>query len=256
MIPSLFLSHGSPYLAITTNEYTNFLNELGNSYCPKAIVIFSAHFECKVLSITYTNEILDTLYDYYGFPKEMYNVKYPVKGSIEISEILERRFNYNGINTRREISRGLDHGSWVILKHMYPYANIPVVQLSVNPSLSINEQLKIGKALIGLNEDEIMIIGSGTTVHNLRWLFPDNTSPKPEAISFDDWLIENIINKNIYNLEHYKELAPYANLAVPRAEHFVPLFNAMGSSNLREKPKIIYRSYEMGTFSNLSFQFL
>jgi 4,5-DOPA dioxygenase extradiol len=255
MVPSLFISHGTPYLAVETNEYTRFLNDLGKSITPKAIVIFSAHWESEVLSITYTDDILDTVYDYYGFPKEMYEVKYPAKGSTKIASILEERFKNHGIKTRREIKRGLDHGSWVALKHMYPNANIPVIQISVNPFLSIEEQFNIGKALRGLGNEDILVIGSGTTVHNLREIFPELKTPKIEAVEFDSWLIEKIEDRDLDSLNRYIELAPYALFAVPRPEHFVPLFNAMGSGEENKIPKVINRSYEMGTFSNLGFEF-
>lgn len=256
MVPALFISHGSPYLAIQENDYTKFLSELGKRFNPKAIAIFSAHWESDVLSLTYTDDVLDTVYDYYGFPKSMYEVKYPAKGSTAIANLLEDRFKECGIKTQREHERGLDHGSWVALKHMYPMADIPIVQLSINPFLSVEEQYNIGKCLRDLGREDIMIIGSGTTVHNLRWIFPDAKETKPEAKAFDEWLIDNIQKRDINSLNNYKELAPHANLAVPRPEHFVPLFIAMGSGDENNIPTVINRSYEMGTFSNLCFEFI
>lgn len=160
MVPSLFIGHGSPYLAIQVNEYSQFLNELGMRYQPKAIAIFSAHWESEILSLTYTDDVLETVYDYYGFPEEMYQVKYPAKRSTEVAHILEERFKEANIPTRREEKRGLDHGSWVALRHMYPKADIPVVQLSIHPFLPPNEQFAIGEALKGLGEQGILIIGS------------------------------------------------------------------------------------------------
>ncbi|SEN51302.1 4,5-DOPA dioxygenase extradiol [Lihuaxuella thermophila] len=111
MVPALFIGHGSPYLAVQQNEYSRFLHQLGQRFKPKAIAIFSAHWESETLSLTYTDDVLDTVYDYYGFPEEMYRVKYPAKGSVKIAEILEDRFDRYGIKTRREEKRGLDHGS-------------------------------------------------------------------------------------------------------------------------------------------------
>lgn len=255
MVPSLFISHGSPYLAVQTNEYTRFLNDLGRSINPGAIAIFSAHWESETLSITYTDDVLDTVYDYYGFPKEMYEVKYPARGSKKAAELLEEGFKGSGIKTEREYKRGLDHGSWVALKHMYPNADVPVVQLSVNPFLSVKEQYDIGKALESIESQKILVIGSGTTVHNLREIFPDETTPRNEAVEFDDWLIEKIGQWDLDELNRYAEIAPHARFAVPRPEHFVPLFIAMGSGNKIRTPRVINRSYEMGTFSNLCFEF-
>lgn len=255
MVPALFIGHGSPFLAVQRNEYSKFLGELGGRYKPKAIVIFSAHWESETLSLTYTDGILDTVYDYHGFPDEMYKVKYPAKGSIEVAETVERKLQLEGIRTRREEKRGLDHGSWVALLHMYPKADIPVVQLSVHPFLSPKEQFQIGKALRGLGSEDILVIGSGTTVHNLRWFFPGAKEPVPEAVQFDDWIIENVKKHDIEALDRYTELAPHARLAVPRAEHFVPLFLAMGAGDEDRTPTVIHRTYEFGTMSNLCFEF-
>lgn len=255
MVPSLFISHGSPLLAVKTNKYSNFLQDLGKRIKPKAIVIFSAHWECEVLSLTYTDGVLDTLYDYYGFPKEMYEIKYPAKGSTKIAIMLEERFINHNIKPKIEFMRGLDHGSWVALKHMYPDANIPVIQLSINPSLCVNEQYNIGKALRNLGEEDILVIGSGTTVHNLNWISPEEIPVKLEVVEFDDWLIEYVQKKDLNSLNSYLKLAPHAKLVVPRAEHLAPLFIAMGSGNENNTPKVINRTYEMGTFSNLCFEF-
>lgn len=255
MLPSLFIGHGSPYLAVQENEYSRFLSELGTRFRPKAIVIFSAHWESEILSLTYSDDVLDTVYDYYGFPEEMYQIKYPAKGSTEVARILEKRFKKTGILTRREEKRGLDHGSWVALRHMYPNADIPVVQLSVHPFLPPREQYNIGSALQGLGNEDILVIGSGTTVHNLRWFFPDAIEPSQEAVEFDNWLIDKIQKRDLHSLDHYLELAPHVRLAVPRPEHFVPLFIAMGSGDKSKTPKIINQTYYFGTLSNLCVEF-
>jgi 4,5-DOPA dioxygenase extradiol len=251
----MFLCHASPFLAVQTNEYTQFLNQLGQQVRPKAIVVFSAHWESDVVSITYTDGVLDTVYDYYGFPKEFYEVKYPAIGSIAVSQMVEERFTRAGIASKREIVRGLDHGTWVFLQHMYPDADIPVVQISVNPFLSPKEQYAIGQALADLPAQDILVIGSGTTVHNLRWIYFHSKEVRPEAKAFDDWLIAQTENWDMDTLDRYAELAPHANLAVPRPEHFIPYFIAMGAGDLTRQPKILNRTYEHGTFSNLCYQF-
>ncbi|MEO2255444.1 class III extradiol ring-cleavage dioxygenase [Paenibacillus amylolyticus] len=255
MMPSLFIGHGSPLLAVQHNEYSNFLSELGKQFKPKAIVIFSAHWESELLSFTYTDDVLDTVYDYYGFPDEMYQIKYPAKGTIEVAQMLEKRFKNVGIQTKREEKRGLDHGSWVALRHMFPKADIPVVQLSVNPFLSPKEHHNIGRALQGIGDEDILVIGSGTTVHNLRWFYPEATEPAKEAVEFDNWIINKVQQKDVDSLDNYLQLAPHASLAVPRPEHFVPLFIAMGSGNENKKPVVINQTYEFGTMSNLCIEF-
>ncbi len=228
---------------------------MGRRYKPKAIAIFSAHWESDVLSLTYTDDVLETVYDYYGFPDEMYQITYPVNGSIEIAKTLEERFTNAGIKTRREEKRGLDHGSWVALRHMYPNADIPVIQLSVHPFLPPIDQFNIGKALQGLGQEDILVIGSGTTAHNFQWFFPDATELKKEAVEFDNWIIEKVQNRDLHSLNDYLQLAPHARLAVPRPEHFVPLFLAMGSGDATKTPIVINQTYEFGAMSNLCMEF-
>jgi 4,5-DOPA dioxygenase extradiol len=254
MVPALFLAHGSPMLAIEDTEYSRFLAELGKKIKPKAIVIFTAHWESDVLTISYSNEEYETIYDFGGFPKELYEIKYPAKGSVEIACKVEEKLTNSGIPIRRDKTRGLDHGSWTLLHRMYPEASIPVVQISVNPNLSPDKQYEIGEALRGLGEEDILIIGSGVTVHNLRMLKWNQSTPEPWAVTFDDWLIEKINAKELDQLFNYENAAPDARLAVPRAEHFVPLFIAMGSG-MQETPKVIHRSYDYGTLSYLCYQF-
>ncbi|WP_044640010.1 DODA-type extradiol aromatic ring-opening family dioxygenase [Risungbinella massiliensis] len=254
MVPSLFLAHGSPMTAIEDNEYTEFLSQLGKRIQPKAIVIFTAHWESEILTISSSDEVYETIYDFYGFPEELYQVQYPAKGSSSIASKLQQKFEQYGIAIKQDFTRGLDHGSWTLLKHMYPDGEIPVIQLSVNPFLSPKEQFQIGEVLQGLGEDDILVIGSGVTVHNLRMIHWGQKTPEPWAVEFDDWLMEQIQNKNQEALFQYQKFAPHATTAVPRAEHFVPLFIAMGSGR-KDTPEVIYRDYDLGTLSYLCMEF-
>ncbi len=256
MVPALFLAHGSPMLAIEDTKYTQFLAELGKKIKPKAIVIFTAHWESNTLTISSSNDVYETIYDFGGFPPELYAVKYPAKGSEQVAAMLEEKFIKQGISVKKNTTRGLDHGSWTLLSRMYPKADIPVVQVSVNPYLSVNEQFKIGEALQGLGKEDILVIGSGVTVHNLRMLkWEQSSAPEPWAAAFDDWLIDKIQKRELDSLFNWENEAPYARLAVPREEHFVPLFIAMGSGDPHAEAKVIHRSYDMGTLSYLCFQF-
>ncbi|MEE4561090.1 class III extradiol ring-cleavage dioxygenase [Paenibacillus polymyxa] len=255
MIPSLFLAHGSPMLAIEQTDYTAFLEQLGKSIHPKAIVIFTAHWETQMLTISSMDDIYDTIYDFGGFPPELYEVKYPAHGSVELANKLKKLYEQNGIEVQTDHVRGLDHGSWTLLHRMYPEADIPVVQISVNPYLSPKAQFAIGEVLRELGEQDILVIGSGVTVHNLRIVKWGETKTERWAIDFDDWIIEKVQSGDIEALDHYESEAPYARQAVPRAEHFVPLFITMGSGDPANKAKVIHRSYEMGNLSYLCLQF-
>ncbi|MCD9023638.1 DODA-type extradiol aromatic ring-opening family dioxygenase [Cohnella silvisoli] len=255
MLPSLFINHGSPMMIKQQSDYTHFLKDIGKRFTPKAIVIFSAHWEEKVTTVSFADGPLETIYDFYGFPDDLYEIAYPAPGSPQVAEKLEKLFQTHGIPSQRDNKRGLDHGAWVFLRHMYPEADIPVVTVSVNPFLSAAEQYKIGEAFRTLGEENILVIGSGTTVHNFNYIKFGQQHPEPWAVEFDDWLIEKIQAKDLQSLVNYEQLAPYASRAVPRAEHFVPLFLAMGSSSGEQTPSVLYRGYEFGTFSNTCFEF-
>lgn len=256
MLPSLFLAHGSPMIAIEQNEYTGFLKQLGQTFHPKAIVIFTAHWEERTLTISATDETYETIYDFGGFPPELYQVQYPARGSASLAGELKRTFEAHGITANLNVSRGLDHGVWTLLVHLFPKADFPIIQVSVNPFLSVKEQVAIGQAVRALGADDILVIGSGVTVHNLRRLHWGQKEPEPWAVQFDDWLIEQIRKGDLDTLADYETLAPNARLAVPREEHFVPLFIAMGSgANPLSEAEILYRGYDLGTLSYLCFRF-
>ncbi|MDF2672018.1 MAG: transporter [Clostridiales bacterium] len=255
MIPTLFISHGSPTLAVEENEYTDFLKELGNSIKPKAIVVFTAHWENEVTTISSRDDAFDMIYDFGGFDRELYEIKYPVNGSSKIAALLKSKLDENGIPSQMDYKRGLDHGAWVVLKLMYPEANIPVVQVSINPWLAPEEQFKIGNAIKALKQEDILIIGSGGTVHNLRSVQWGATEPESWAVEFDTWLIEKLRDRDKEALFNYEKLAPHAKMAVPRGEHFAPFFISLGSGFEENEPKLLHTGYNYGTLSHICFEF-
>jgi 4,5-DOPA dioxygenase extradiol len=251
----LFLAHGSPMLAIEHNEYSMFLKQTGESLKPDAIVIFTAHWETDTVTISSKDDEYETIYDFYGFPDELYQIKYAAKGSTKVAALVGKLLSDKGISVAYDTERGLDHGSWTMLKHMFPKADIPVVQVSVNPYRPMQEQYQIGEALRSLGAQNILLIGSGVTVHNLRAVNWGQKEPESWAVEFDDWLIEKMNKHDLNSLFEYELLAPHAKMAVPRAEHFVPLYIALGSGDAEATPQVINRSYEFGTLSYLSMQF-
>lgn len=254
MISSIFLCHGGPTLVVEKNEYTDFLKELGKEKNPKAIVIFTAHWESEITKISSLDKDYDMIYDFYGFPKELYSIKYPAKGSSEIAAKLQSMLRTNGIESRLDENRGLDHGAWDVLYLMYPNADIPVVQVSVNPTLAMEKQFEIGRAIRDLGEEDILVIGSGSTVHNLSTVDWHSDKAEEWAVEFDNWLIKKVENNDTEALFNYRQLAPYAKHAVPTEEHLVPMFMAMGSGN-NDKPKLLHQSYIYGTLSYICFEF-
>lgn len=255
-MPSLFLAHGSPMLAIERSPYAEFLEayaeRLGK---PKAILVFTAHWEAPVTTISSAAGPYDTIYDFGGFPDELYQVTYPAPGAPNIADAAAERLAAAGLPVERDFSRGLDHGSWTLLSRMYPDADVPVVQASVNPYAPADVHFEIGKALSGFGKEGVLVIGSGVTVHNLRAVKWGQQTPERWAVEFDDWLVERTLEGRVDELFQYEALAPMARLAVPRAEHFVPYFIAYGAGNPARTPEVIHRSYMFGTLSNLSMLF-
>ncbi|MEB3100568.1 dioxygenase family protein [Ferviditalea candida] len=259
MIPSFFISHSTPRMSIEVNEYTQFLQQLSQTLPrPKAIILFSAHWESNLQQVS---EVLEypVIYDFYGFPDEMYQIRYPAKGDIPIAQEIEGLLDKYGVSYEVETTRGLDHGAWVILRLLYPNADIPVISMSVNPQLAPKEQYAIGKALSALRTNDIFIIGSGVTVHNGRALKRHEKTGQADewALEFDDWLAHHLKNWDVDSLFNYERLAPSVQLAVPvyGNEHFIPLFYAMGAADDVKKATLLHRSYRWGNLSQSVWQF-
>jgi 4,5-DOPA dioxygenase extradiol len=258
MIPSLFIAHGAPLLAIESNDYTSFLNQLGqNLPRPKAVVLFSAHWLSIVQQVSQVDQY-STIYDFGGFDPALNTIQYPARGDADVTKEIEDLFTENGISFENDITRGLDHGAWVVLRLLYPNADIPVISMSVNPNLDPEDQYKIGKALSALRAKDILIIGSGGTVHNLRAVkWADNGEVDSWALEFDNWLAKNLEDWDLPSLFHYDSLAPNGSLAVPPYgnEHFIPLFYAMGAADNNRKATLLHRSFRYGNLSHSVWQF-
>ncbi|MFC5530770.1 DODA-type extradiol aromatic ring-opening family dioxygenase [Cohnella yongneupensis] len=255
MLSPVFLPHGSPFTIFEQSEFTRFLNRFGQENRPKAIVIFSAHFENEITTIAATDDVHEMVYDYYGFPSAFYQVQYPARGSTIVASIVEERLRKHNIPVQREY-RGLDHGVFPMMMHAYPEADIPVVPVSVNPFLPARQQIAIGEALQGLEKDGILVIGSGFITHNLRAFDRDKDAPPREwAVQFKDWIREKVLARDIEALCQYETLAPHAAMAVPRAEHFVPLLIALGAGTPGHEIRVLYDTIEHGSGSTLCFQF-
>lgn len=259
MLPSLFIAHGSPMLAIEDNEYTQFLGKLASTFpVPKAIVLLSAHWESNVQKLSSVDEY-STIHDFSGFSEELFRIQYPAKGNQEIATEIKDLFGKQGISYQVDHERGLDHGAWVVLRMLYPDADIPVISMSVNPRLSPAKQYDIGKSLAKLREKDVLIIGSGGTVHNLRALNwgKDQGEGDEWALAFDEWLATHLKKWDVESLFTYQTLAPSAQLAVPAYgnEHFIPLFYAMGSADQQQNAKLLHRSYRYGNLSHSVWQF-
>ncbi|MFC5467415.1 DODA-type extradiol aromatic ring-opening family dioxygenase [Cohnella suwonensis] len=255
MIPSYFFAHGAPSLVLEQHEYTDFLKKFAADHPkPKAIALFSAHWENREQQVSDVGTY-STIYDFSGFQDELYAITYPAHGHAAVSEEIRRLFEETGIASVADTRRGLDHGAWAVLKLLYPDADIPVVALSVDRFLTNEQQYKIGQALSALRERDIMVIGSGGTVHNLRRLNWRAQEAEPWAVAFDDWLHDKIEAWDTDELFRYEELAPFARDAVPTNEHFIPLLLAMGAGDGSRQATLLHRSYQLGTLSLSCWEF-
>ncbi|MDU4697123.1 MAG: class III extradiol ring-cleavage dioxygenase [Paenibacillus sp.] len=250
--PALFIAHGSPTLAIEQNAYTDFLRQLGQETLkpPNAVVIFSAHWEDPVQWVS-TDTTHPTMHDFYGFPEEMYAIEYPAPGSPELSGEIEAIFRAHNLPYRPSAGRGLDHGAWVVLKRLFPSADIPVVALSVDAKREPEEQYAIGKMLAELRHQNILVIGSGGLVHNLRLLDGEAREPAPWAVEFDDWIGEQLQSWDLRQLFDYDRKAPHVRMAIPSygREHFVPLLYAMGAADDERRAVKLFQDYQYGSLS-------
>jgi len=259
MLPSLFIAHGAPLLAIEDNDYTQFLNSLAKTFPkPKAIVLFSAHWESANQQVSDVQEY-ETIYDFGGFPAALYQIKYAARGDTRITQQIMNLLGEQKIPYEVDTRRGLDHGAWVVLRMMYPEADIPVISMSVNPNLSPEEQYRIGKSLATLREQDVLIIASGGTVHNLRLLRMNGEEEKVDqwALDFDEWLEKQVKKWDLETLFQYPDIAPSAHLAVPPygIEHFIPFFYAMGAADQEKSATLLHRSYRYGNLSHSIWQF-
>ncbi|KAL3777502.1 hypothetical protein ACHAWO_012778 [Cyclotella atomus] len=228
-LPTLFLNHGGgplPLLGVQPSIASSIINARP-SQTPKAILIISAHYESSPVSIL-SKDQHTLLFDYYGFPSQCYEYSYPARGDDTLASRIQSLLSANDIESNIETKRGLDHGMFIPLMLMYPNnAEIPVVGLSLHPSLDVKTHMKIGKSLSTLR-NEVLIIGSGYGFHNMRYLL----NPTPQSIGyskeFDEYLqsmlIGDITETKLNKLVTWKEDAPHANECHPREEHLIPLF--------------------------------
>jgi len=255
-MPSYFVAHGAPSLVLEDHAYTDFLKSFFRSRPkPEAIVLFSAHWESRTQTIGAVPGTYETIYDFGGFQEELYRMTYPARGDKALSDEIGRLLKENGIESTANVERGLDHGAWAILKLMYPEADIPVVALSVNRYLTNEEQYKIGRSLAELRERNVMIVGSGGTVHNLRRVDWRADTAAEWAVAFDAWLEEKLTAWDTEAMFRYRADAPFAVEAVPTNEHFVPLLLAMGAGDGSRQAELLHRSYQYGTLSLSCWQF-
>lgn len=231
MLPSLFISHGSPMLALEPGASGPVLERLAAELPrPKAIVLVSAHWESQELLVS-GNPQPETWHDFGGFPPELFAVQYPAPGQPELAAQVVDLLKTDGLDARIDTKRPFDHGVWVPLSLMYPQADIPVVQISLPTRQGPALQTRVGHALASLREQGVLLIGSGSITHNLRELdwHAGPESVEPWAKAFRDWIIDKLAADDEAALHDYRRQAPYAVRSHPSDEHLLPLYFARGA---------------------------
>lgn len=253
-MPVLFIGHGSPMNAIDENPFVKgFRNAADQLPIPKAILCISAHWYTKGTFIT-SSENQKTIHDFYGFPKELFEVEYPAKGEPSLAkEITEILAPYE---SHESDAWGLDHGAWSILRHMYPNANIPVLQMSIDYSKPPQYHFELAQQLQKLREKGVLIVGSGNIVHNLRLIDWQNINTIGAGW---DWAIEAraktnewLLNGDFEKLVNYEKQGSFMQFAVPSPDHYLPLLYTLGLKKSSEELQLFNDDLIGGSLSMTS----
>lgn len=255
IMPALFLGHGSPMNAIEENEFVKGFRDKGsNIHTPKAILCISAHWETKGTKVT-AMEHPRTIHDFGGFPEELFQVQYPAPGSPELAKQTKELITSTKVDL--DHAWGLDHGAWSVIKHMYPDANIPVIQMSIDYTKPPQYHYDLAKELAALRKKGILIIGSGNMVHNLRMVAWNKLN---EKYAFDwakvarEKMNQFILNDNHDKLIDYKNQGNEFLLSIPTPEHFLPLLYVLGLQDDKDKVSLFNDEPIAGSLTMTSVQ--
>ncbi len=250
IMPVLFVGHGSPMNAIEDNPFSHAWEEMGRTLpCPRAIVVISAHWETAGTCVT-AMERPSTLYDFHGFPQELYEISYPAPGDPGLARSIKKAVSDPVINL--DFGWGLDHGAWSVLRRMFPAEDIPVVQLSLDFDRPPEFHYGLGKQLAFLRKQGIMIIGSGNIVHNLRAIVWEDTA-FDWARKFDERVKCLILAGEHQPLIDYTALGEDALLAIPTNEHYLPLLYVLALQDPADRISFFCESVTLGSVSMRSF---
>ena len=253
-MPAVFVGHGNPMFAITDNPYKSKWEELGKKFpSPKAILCVSAHWLTKGTAVTMTDKP-KTIHDFGGFPEELFQQQYPAPGSPTYAKLAIE--TVKATNVLEDYEWGLDHGTWAVLKSMFPKADIPVFQMSIDYYKSLQFHFDLGKELSSLRSKGVLIIGSGNVVHNLRQVrWQENAQPFDWAVEFDAIVKKCIEDNNAKPLLEYQKLGQIATLAHPTNEHYLPLLYILGLRDNSDQFQFFNDSIDMGSMSMRSVVF-
>lgn len=232
--PALFFGHGSPMMTLTRNKYTTAWSKIGQTIPrPKEILCISAHWYISGPAVLIATAP-PTIHDFGGFPKALFDIEYPAHGS----PALARRVQQLLAPIKVDLSErwGYDHGTWSVLRHVYPHADVPLVQLSIDGTKPPEYHFEVGKRLATLRDDGVMIVGSGNLVHNLPLYVRNDPSVKPFdwAVAFDARARDLMLSKEYESLQRYDKLGREAQLSIPTPDHYLPLLYVLGAVEKKE----------------------
>jgi len=248
-MPAIFIGHGSPMNAIEQNDFTQTLQNLGQSLIkPKAILCISAHWTTKGTFVDISPNP-KMIYDMYGFPKELYQVKYPVKGAPNFASEVTKLITSTKVE--KSTDWGLDHGTWSVLKHIYPKADVPTFQLSIDYNQPMQYHYDLAKQLKELRKKGVLIVGSGNITHNLNIVDLHNINAKPRdwTLEFDTKIKKFIDDRDHQAIIDYHKIGSSAKLAVPEPSHYIPLIYTLALQEDKDEIDYFYDKFHYGTLS-------
>ncbi|MBV8252432.1 MAG: 4,5-DOPA dioxygenase extradiol [Chitinophaga sp.] len=254
LMPVMFIGHGNPMNGISDNAFTRALGNMGKSlpHKPTAILVISAHWLTKGTHVLVAPQP-KTIHDFGGFPQALYQVQYPAPGAPELA--IETGKLITSTTVVEDDHWGLDHGAWTVLKHMYPEADIPVYQLSIDYLQSPEYHYKLSSELKALRKKGVLIMGSGNIVHNLyQVVFSQHAKPFDWAISFDETVKKKLSAHQFEDLIKYHTLGQEAMLSIPTNDHYLPMIYTLGLIDQKEDIKFTYEEIQNASISMRCFQ--
>ncbi len=252
---TFFVSHGSPMLAVEPGATGDFWKKLGHDLPrPQSVLAVSAHWTTREPTVNAAPKN-ETIHDFYGFPAALSRVHYEAPGAPALADRVVSLIETARIPVRVDATRGLDHGAWVPLQNMYPAADVPVAQLSVQPQRDARWHMQLGAALRPLADEGVLVLATGGAVHNLREMARDGGPVPSWAKAFDDWLAATLAAGKETEFLDWETAAPEARRAQPTPEHFVPIFIAYGAAGAHPKATRINQGFTLGSMSMAAYEF-
>jgi 4,5-DOPA dioxygenase extradiol len=253
-MPTIFFGHGNPMNAVSKNSYTESWASIGKSIPrPKAVLAVSAHWYIPYCAVT-SNLNPRTIHDFGGFPKELYQIEYPAPGNLDLALRVQNLLAPVAVSL--DEGWGLDHGTWSVLKHVFPKAYIPIVQLSINQMQPPSFHYELGKRLAALREEGVLIIGSGNIVHNLSlYSWGEGVVPPFDwAVRFEEHVRDLLLKGDDAPLVKYESLGHDAILSAPTPDHYLPLLYVLGLRRKNENISFPVQGFDGGSISMLAVQ--